>query len=103
LTTTLPKASVAALTVNCGVVAAAVPVPLRVTTAGFPVDEVLLMVSCPVAAPAVVGANCTWTVTVWVGFSVAGSVPPTMVKPVPLIVAEFTVTAPVPLDVNVNV
>jgi hypothetical protein len=101
-TAKLPKLRVVALTVNCGFVAA-VPVPVRVTTAGFPVDEVLLIVSWPVAAPAAVGANWTCNVTVWVGFSVTGRVPPTIVKPVPLMFAEFTVTGAAPLDVNVNV
>jgi hypothetical protein len=101
-TVTLPNASVAAPTVNCGF-AAAVPVPLRDMTDGFPVDDVLLMVSCPVAAPAAVGANCTCTVAVWVGFKVTGKVPPTIVKPAPLMFAEFTITGAVPLDVNVNV
>ena len=42
-TVTLPKLKLAALTVNCGLGAAAL-VPLRVTCAVEPVDESLLMV-----------------------------------------------------------
>ena len=37
--------------------ATAAPVPLRLTTADGVVEEVLLMVSCPVAAPVAVGSN----------------------------------------------
>jgi hypothetical protein len=77
-TVTLPKLKLPALTVNCGLVAA-VPVPLRVTTAGLPLDELLLTVICPVAAPVVVGSNWTWRVTDCVGLRVTGKVPPTRV------------------------
>jgi hypothetical protein len=69
-TATLPKLRLAALTVNCGF--AAVPVPLKVTTAVLPVLELLLIVSCPVKAPAVVGLNCTCNVNDCVGFKVTG-------------------------------
>ena len=100
-TVTLPKLRLAALTVNCGFVAA-VPVPLNATTAVPPLDESLLIVIWPVAAPAVVGLNCTCSVTACVGFSVTGKLPPTIVKPAPVIEAEFTVTAEVPVDVSVN-
>jgi hypothetical protein len=37
------------------------------------------MVSCPVAAPAAVGSNCTFSVTDWVGFKVTGNVAPDIV------------------------
>jgi hypothetical protein len=37
-----------------------------------------------------------------VGFSVTGKLPPTTVKPVPVIAAELTVTGDVPVDVSVN-
>ena len=53
---TLPKFRLEVLTVNCGF-AAAVPVPLRATTAVLPEVELLLMVTCPVAAPVAVGLN----------------------------------------------
>ena len=67
---TLPKPRLVALTVNWGF--AAVPVPLRATTTVLPVVELLLIVSCPVKAPAVVGLNCTCNVNDCVGFKVTG-------------------------------
>ena len=41
-----------------------VPVPLRLITAEGFVEELLEIVSCPVAALAVVGSNCTLSVAV---------------------------------------
>jgi hypothetical protein len=38
----------------------------------LPVVELLLIVSCPVKAPTVVGLNCTCNVNDCVGFSVTG-------------------------------
>ena len=52
---TLPKLRLVVLTVNCEL--AAVPVPLKVTTEVLPLDELLLIVSCPATDPAVVGLN----------------------------------------------
>jgi hypothetical protein len=40
------------------------PVPLRLTTFDVPVDELLVTVNVPAAAPAVVGSNCTVSVAV---------------------------------------
>jgi hypothetical protein len=40
------------------------PVPLKLTTVEVPVEELLVMVSEPEAAPAVVGSNCTVSVAV---------------------------------------
>jgi hypothetical protein len=60
------------------------------------------MVSCPVAAPAVVGSNCTSSVTARLGFKVTGNVAPDIVNPVPLSVPELTVTGAVPVEVNVT-
>ena len=40
---------------------------------------------------------------VWVGFNVTGKLPATMVKPVPVMEAELTVTGEVPLEVRVTV
>jgi hypothetical protein len=100
-TVTLPKLKLAALTVNWGL-AAAVLVPLRATTAVEPVDELLLIVIWPLAAPVNVGLNCTCSVTAWVGFSVTGKLPPAIVNPVPVIAAELTVTGDVPVDVSVS-
>jgi hypothetical protein len=37
-----------------------------------------------------------------VGFNVTGRLAPTIVKPAPVIAAEFTVTGDVPVDVSVN-
>ena len=55
-TVTLPKLKLIVLTVSSGF-GAAVPVPLRATTAVLPVVELLVMVTCPVAAPVEVGLN----------------------------------------------
>ena len=77
-------------------------VPLRTTRAGEPVDESLLIVIWPLAAPGDVGSNWTCNVTACVGSSVAGRLPPTIVKPAPVIAVEFTVTGDVPVDVNVS-
>src|SRR5271170_1664335 len=99
-TVTLPKLRFAMLTDNCGFAAdetIAVPIPLRATTEVAPVVELLPMVSCPIAAPAAVGWNCTCHVSAWFGFKVTGKPPPTMVKPVPLTEAELIVTGKVPV------
>jgi hypothetical protein len=77
-------------------------VPLTATTTVLPLDELLPIVICPLAAPVAVGRYCTCSVTACIGFSVTGKMPPTIVKPVPVIAAEFTVTAAVPVDVKVN-
>ena len=61
-TVTLPNVRLAALSVNCGLVAV-VPVPLRFTTAVPLVDELLWIVSWPEAAPGAVGSHCTLRVT----------------------------------------
>jgi hypothetical protein len=63
-----------------------------------PVEELLVIVSCPVTAPAAVGSNCTLIVAVWVGFNVMGNVTPEALKPVPLTAAALTVTGAVPVD-----
>ena len=56
-TVMLPKARLAELTVNCGLAAAAAPVPLNATVVVFPPVELLLTVILPLAAPAAVGLN----------------------------------------------
>ena len=68
----------------------------------LPLAELLLIASCPLAPPGDVGSNCTCSVVDWVGLSVTGKPPPTIVKPAPVIAAEFTVTGDVPVDVSVN-
>jgi hypothetical protein len=100
-TVTLPKLRLPALTVNCGL-GAPVLVPLKVTTVVLPVEELLLIVNWPLAEPVVVGLNRTCSVIDWVGFRVAGRLPPTMEKPAPVIAAEFTVTGEVPVEVKVK-
>jgi hypothetical protein len=100
-TVTLPKLRLAALNASCGL-GAVVLVPFRATTVALPVDELLPIVICPVADPAVVGKNCTCNVSDCVGFSVTGRLPPTIVKPAPVVAAEFTVTGDVPVDVSVS-
>jgi hypothetical protein len=62
----------------------------------------LLIVICPAETPAVAGRNCTCSVIDCVGLNVAGKVPPTIVKPAPVIAAEFTVTDAVPVEVKVK-
>jgi hypothetical protein len=101
-TGTLPKGSAVALNSNCAVVVAVVPVPLNWTTVDAPVEELLLIVNCPDAAPAVVGLNFTWSVTDWLGLSVTGKVAPESVNPVPLRAAALIVTGAVPDEVSVT-
>lgn len=101
LTVTLPKLRVAALAVNWGLTAA-VLVPPSATVAVEPVDELLLIIICPLDVPVAVGKNCTCSVMDCVGFSVVGKLPPTIVKPGPVIATEFTVTGDVPVDVSVS-
>jgi hypothetical protein len=105
-TVTLPNAKLAGLIVSCGLdncgLDAVVPVPLSWTTAVPLVDELLWIVTWPVAAPAVAGSNCTFRVTDWVGFKVTGNVAPDIVKPVPLRVPELIVTGAVPVEVSVT-
>lgn len=69
----------------------------------LPEVELLVIVSCPVRAPVVAGSNCNCNVRVCVGFRVTGKLPPTIVNPAPVIVAELTVTALVPVEVKVSV
>ena len=56
LTVTLPKLRLAVLTESCGL-SAAVPVPLRATTAVLAVAESLVMVTWPESDPVAVGLN----------------------------------------------
>jgi hypothetical protein len=79
------------------------PLPLRATVAVEFVDELLLMLSCPVAEPTARGLNVSVTVTACPGFSVAGRLTPEAENPLPVTVREFTVTGAVPLEVKVTV
>jgi hypothetical protein len=78
------------------------PVPLRFTIVELPVDELLVSVSVPDAAPAAVGSNCTVNVAVWLGVKVSGKVAPETEKPAPVIAAALTVTDAVPVEVSVS-
>lgn len=80
---------------------AATPAALRVTVAVGLVEEVLEIVTCPDTVPVVVGRNATFSAAVWPGFRVTGKVIPDRLKPEPVTVAEFTVTADVPVEVRV--
>ena len=80
----------------------AIPEPLRATTIVPSVEESLVMVRCPVAAPMPAGLNCTFGVTASPGRSVCGNVTPEMVKPAPSNVAPLIVTSAVPVAVNVT-
>lgn len=65
--------------------------------------EVLLIASVPVAVPLAVGLKVTLIDAVWPGCNVAGKELPVIANSAPVSVAEFTVTALVPADVNVTV
>ncbi len=80
---------------------AAIPVPPRLTTT-FPCGESLAIVSTPAAAPACCAENCRFSVAVCPGFSVRGKLAPDTAKPVPVTVADVTVTAAVPVDERVT-
>ena len=99
---TLPKLRLVALSARMGFATAA-PVPVTGTTAVAPVVELLLMVNVPVTAPAVVGAKLTDRVSDCPGARVAGSPVVGREKPVPVMEAELTVTAEVPVELNVSV
>jgi hypothetical protein len=77
-------------------------VPLTLIATVLLVDELLWMVSWPVAAAAAVGSNCTSSVTARLGFKVTGNVAPDSVKPPPVSVAELMVTGAVPVELNVT-
>lgn len=80
----------------------AVAVPLRLIAVVPPVDELLVMVSEPVAAPATVGLNCILRVWLWPGLSVSGNVAPDILNPEPVRTAELIVTAWEPTEAKVR-
>lgn len=63
----------------------------------------LVRVTVPVAAAAVVGSNWRARVADCPGFRVNGKVSPDIVNPVPVIAPALTVNAAVPEEVNVTV
>jgi hypothetical protein len=99
-TVTPPKFRMAELSESCGATTA-IPFPFKETTT-VPSEELLLMVTCPLATPVTSGLNCTWSVIDCLGFNTTGRFPPETVKPAPLIVAEVMVTGEVPVDISVS-
>jgi len=79
------------------------PVPLNAMEVVVPVDELLVRVSAPAAAPATVGSNCTVSVAVWLGFSVNGKLAPETENLAPATVSALIVTAAVPVDDRVSI
>ena len=78
------------------------PVPLRATVEVVPEDELLVRVSFPLSAPAVVGLKAIARVADFPAASVRGKVAPESVKPVPVNDSELIVTEPVPDEVRVT-
>lgn len=95
----VPLTQFSALSAACA--AGAVPVPLRLTPEVL-IDELLAIVSCPVAAPAVVGLNTMFSVVACPGFNVTGKVLPEIAKPAPVTTAALTVTGAVPVEVMIT-
>jgi hypothetical protein len=78
------------------------PVPLRDTVkVGFG-GELLLTINWPVYDPVAPGSNRTFSVSDCPGLNVAGSVAPETEKPLPLTLAEFTVTGAVPVELSIT-
>ncbi len=67
------------------------------------VDELVEIVSCPVALPTTVGLNVSVTFNDWPGFSVVGRLAEELENPVPVTPMELIVTEAVPVDVSVTV
>lgn len=79
------------------------PVPLRFTTVDVPVDELLVRVTEPEAAPAATGLNCTVRFAVRPPFRVSGKVTPEMLNPDPATTPALSVTGAVPVEDKVMV
>jgi len=99
-TATLPKLRLVAPSVSCGL--DVTPVPFSATDAVLPLDELLVTFSVPLALPDPVGENTTETVSDCPGFNVVGKVPATALNVAPLTETEFTVTGPVPVELNAS-
>jgi hypothetical protein len=80
------------------------PVPLRLIASEVPLRPLLLLVivNCPVAAPATAGSKTTLNVTAWPGFSVTGKLAPDTEKPAPVSVAALMVKAKLPVEFKVR-
>jgi hypothetical protein len=79
------------------------PVPLRPIVAVPPVVALLVMVSAPVAAPAVVGSKVTTSVDDCPGFRVTGRLVPDQTKAVPLTAALLMTSGALPVEVTARV
>jgi hypothetical protein len=77
-------------------------VPLSVIIAVGLFDELLVIVSLPVAAPALVGLKSTFKFVVCPGFRVTGMLLPDKLKPVPATVAALIVTDAAPVELRVT-
>ena len=64
-------------------------------------EELLEIVTFPDTEPATVGSNATFRDAIWPGLRVKGKAAPVRLKPAPVTVAEFTVTADVPEELSV--
>lgn len=81
--------------------AGCMPVPLREIDSGE-FEASLVTVNVPFAAPGPVGANCTCTVALCPTGTEADGLPPTTVKPVPVMPADAIFTVAVPVFVTVR-
>jgi hypothetical protein len=79
-----------------------VPVPLRLITADGFVDELLVRVRAPFAAPVAKGSKWTVRVAVCPWLRVNGKLVPDMLKPAPVTVPALMVTGAVPVDIRVT-
>lgn len=79
------------------------PVPDRATDRLGVTVELLLMARLPVAAVAVVGLKLTVNVRVWPEFKVAGKEAGARENPLPVMLAELTTTAVLPITDRVIV
>ena len=93
---TLPKLRLVGFALSVPEVAT--PIPERVKES-VEFEASLVTVMPPVALPALVGANVTVRVAVWEGFTVAGTVMPLTLKPLPLVVMAEMWTAALPVFV----
>jgi hypothetical protein len=80
----------------------AVTVPLRLITVDGLVEELLVRVSCPVAAPMAAGSKLTISVAVCPWLRVSGKLIPDMLKPAPVGVPALMVSGAVPEEVRVT-
>lgn len=96
-TETFPKDTLPGDAVNVELVET--PLPTRVTVCGD-VGALSVNTMLPVAAPAVVGANCTLKESDWPPVKVFGRESPLMPNPVPVTVATLMTTLVVPVLVS---